>query len=118
MSKILICDNEKDICDLVQAYMTKNGYESSVAIGGRQCLKKWEEEKPDLILLDIMMPDLSGWDVFKRIKAKDPEQKIIFMSVLEVSEKRKQELKREGLTDYVMKPFTEEALMKSVKNAL
>ncbi|MCK5113087.1 MAG: response regulator, partial [Thermoplasmatales archaeon] len=69
-------------------------------------------------LLDIMMPGMSGWDVFNRIKKKNSEIKVAFMSVLEISDKRKQVLLDEGLADYIMKPFDKETLLKKVDNIL
>jgi len=80
--------------------------------------QKAEKEKVDLVLLDIMMPGMSGWDVFNRINKKSPDIKVAFMSVLEISDKRKQVLIEEGLADYIMKPFDKESLLNRVDKIL
>jgi len=118
MVKILHVDNEQDTIVLVKLILTKAGYNVESAMSGKECLKKYEEEKPNLILLDIMMPDMSGWDVFQKIREKNKKQKIAFLSVIEVSEQRKAELMKEGLVDYILKPFTEEELKTRVKKIL
>lgn len=118
MKKIMIVDNEPDIVDLTRTVLELGGYNVVAAHSGEECLRKLDKEKVDLVLLDIMMPGMSGWDVFNRIKKKTPEIKIAFMSVLEISEKRKQVLLDEGLADYIMKPFDKDGLLSRVDNIL
>jgi len=118
MKKIMVVDNEPDIVDLTRTVLELGGYSVMPAYSGEECLRKLEKETADLILLDIMMPGMSGWDVFNRIKKKNSEIKVAFMSVLEISDKRKQVLLDEGLADYIMKPFDKETLLKKVDNIL
>jgi DNA-binding response OmpR family regulator len=118
MKKIMVVDNEPDIVDLTRTVLELGGYEVIPAYSGEECLKKIENENVDLILLDIMMPGMSGWDVFNRINKKSPEIKIAFMSVLEISDKRKQVLLDEGLADYIMKPFDNDTLLDRVDKIL
>ncbi len=118
MKKIMVVDNEPDIVDLTRTVLEIGGYNVLPAYSGEECLRKLDKEKVDLILLDIMMPGMSGWDVFNRIKKKSPKIKVAFMSVLEISEKRKQVLLDEGLADYIMKPFDKETLLGRVDNIL
>jgi CheY-like chemotaxis protein len=118
MKKIMVVDNEPDIVDLTRTVLEIGGYTVVPAYSGEECLKKLEEGKVDLILLDIMMPGMSGWDVFNRVKKTSPEIKVAFMSVLEISEKRKQVLLDEGLADYIMKPFDKESLLNRVDSIL
>jgi len=118
MKKIMVVDNEPDIVDLTRTVLEIGGYNVVPAYSGEECLKKIDEEKVDLILLDIMMPGMSGWDVFNRINKKSPEIKIAFMSVLEISDKRKQVLLDEGLADYIMKPFDKDTLLDRVDHIL
>jgi two-component system response regulator VicR len=118
MKKIMVVDNEPDIVDLTRTVLEIGGYNVVPAYSGEECLKKLDEEKVDLILLDIMMPGMSGWDVFNRINKKSPEIKIVFMSVLEISDKRKQVLLDEGLADYIMKPFDKDTLLDRVDHIL
>ncbi|MFO8077380.1 MAG: response regulator [Thermoplasmatota archaeon] len=118
MKKIMVVDNEPDIVDLTRTVLELGGYEVIPAYSGEECLKKIEEGEVDLILLDIMMPGMSGWDVFNRIKSKYDHIKVAFMSVLEISEKRKQVLLDEGLSDYIMKPFDKDTLLDKVDSIL
>ena len=110
----MVVDNEPDIVDLTRTVLELGGYNVIPALSGEECIKKLEKEKVDLILLDIMMPGMSGWDVFNRVKKTNPEIKVAFMSVLEISDKRKKVLLEEGLADYIMKPFDKEGLLSRV----
>ena len=118
MKKIMVVDNEPDIVDLTRTVLELGGYTVVPSYSGEEALRKLEKEKIDLILLDIMMPGMSGWDVFNRIKKKSKDIKVAFMSVLEISEKRKQVLLDEGLADYIMKPFDKETLLQRVDKIL
>lgn len=114
----MVVDNEPDIVDLTRTVLELGGYTVVPSYSGEEALRKLEKEKVDLVLLDIMMPGMSGWDVFNRIKKKSKEIKVAFMSVLEISEKRKQVLLDEGLADYIMKPFDKETLLQRVDKIL
>ena len=118
MKKIMVVDNEPDIVDLTRTVLEIGGYSVIPAYSGEECLKLLEKQKVDLILLDIMMPGMSGWDVFNRINKKSTNVKVAFMSVLEISDKRKQVLLDEGLADYIMKPFDKDTLLNRVDNIL
>ena len=114
----LVVDNEPDIVDLTRTVLELGGYQVVTAYSGEECLRRLEKEKVDLVLLDIMMPGMSGWDVFNRINKKSTQVKVAFMSVLEISDKRKQVLIDEGLADYIMKPFDKETLLNRVDKIL
>jgi two-component system response regulator VicR len=118
MKKIMVVDNEPDIVDLTRTVLEIGGYNVVTANSGEECLRKLEKEKVDLVLLDIMMPGMSGWDVFNRINKKNTDVKVAFMSVLEISDKRKQVLLEEGLADYIMKPFDKDSLLNRIDKIL
>jgi CheY-like chemotaxis protein len=118
MKKIMVVDNEPDIVDLTRTVLELGGYTVVPSYSGEEALRRLEKEKVDLVLLDIMMPGMSGWDVFNRIKKKNKDIKVAFMSVLEISDKRKQVLLDEGLADYIMKPFDKETLLLRVDKIL
>ena len=118
MKKIMVVDNEPDIVDLTRTVLELGGYNVVTANSGEECLRKLEKDKVDLVLLDIMMPGMSGWDVFNRISKKSPEIKVAFMSILEISDKRKQVLLEEGLADYIMKPFDKDSLLNRIDKIL
>ena len=118
MKKIMVVDNEPDIVDLTRTVLEIGGYNVIPAYSGEECLKKLDKNSVDLMLLDIMMPGMSGWDVFNRVKKKYSKMKVAFMSVLEISDKRKQVLLDEGLSDYIMKPFDKDSLLNKIDKIL
>jgi len=99
---ILVVDDEPDIRDSVKLILEANGYKVITAMDGDDCLKKLSETKPDLILLDIMMPGTPVDQVVKKIK----DIKIVFMSVVRISEARKKGLtEQDNVVDFLQKPF-------------
>jgi len=122
--KIMTVDNEPDTVALVKLILEEAGYEVITATSGRECLEKLKEEKVDLILLDIMMSDLSGWDVYEKIKKQGIKVKIAFLTILECSPDRIAEflgVSPEGIADvvdYITKPFSPEDLIRRVKKIL
>ena len=63
MAKILIADDDKNICELLRLYLAKEGYDICIANDGEAAVAAFEKEKPDLVVLDIMMPGIDGWEV-------------------------------------------------------
>jgi len=116
--KILHMDNEEDILSSVKTILEKEGYEVTSVATGKGAVKKVEVEGYDLLLLDIMMPDLSGWDVFTRVMKIKTEQKVIFLTVLEISPERRKQLEEHGITDYILKPFDRKDFVRRVKAAI
>ena len=78
--KILIVDDEKNIVDLIQKNLKLEGYETIGAYSGLEAIKKVKTEKPDIVLLDIMMPDMDGYEVLQKIKEHDIGIPIIFIN--------------------------------------
>jgi len=109
---IMVVDDEPDIRSTVKAILEKEGYEIITAVNGDDCLKKLEKAKPDLILLDIMMPGTPVREVVKKIKGT----KIAYLSVVRTSEaEREQLLKSTNIVDFIQKPFDIKDLIKRVK---
>ena len=99
---ILIVDDEPDIRDSIKTILETNGYDVITAVDGDDCLKKVSEVKPDLILLDIMMPGTPVEEIIKKIS----DIKISFMSVVRISDARKKGLfEQENIVDFLQKPF-------------
>ena len=69
--KILIADDDKNICELLRLYLAKEGYETVIANDGEAAVAAFEKEKPNMVLLDVMMPKMDGWEVCRRIRAAD-----------------------------------------------
>lgn len=102
MKNILVVDDELDIRESVKLILESRGYNVVMAVDGDDCLKKLKTEKPDLILLDIMMPGTPVTEVVRQIK----DIKIAFMSVVRISEARKKGLcTQENIVDFIQKPF-------------
>ena len=118
--KILYVEDDEDTRNLVRMILKSNGYKVITAYNGREGLKKLEEDDIDLVILDIMLPDTSGWDIFQRIK-KDPRNrdvKVAFLSVIPVSEERLKTLRKSGIEDYITKPFDNDDLVRRVGRIL
>lgn len=99
---ILVVDDEPDIRESVKMILEKNGYKVITAEDGDECLNIIQQTKPDLILLDIMMPGTPVIKVVKQIS----DIKIAFMSVVRISEARKMGLtEQENIVDFFQKPF-------------
>jgi DNA-binding response OmpR family regulator len=117
--KIMIVDDEPDIVLLMSTFLEKAGY-SVVGVGsGEECLEKLKESKVDLILMDIMMPGMDGFEACKRIKG-GPKTKDIPVIMLTVKGKEKDVLKgmKLGAVDYFPKPFSFAVLLGKINSVL
>ena len=113
--KILVVDDEEDIRTTVKLILEKNGYEVFTAVDGNDCLKKISKERPDLMLLDIMMPGAPTRDIVKKIM----DTKIIYLTAVRVSEAEREELVTgKNVVDFIQKPFDVSDLLKRIKKAL
>ena len=102
-SKIMVVDDDSNICELLRLYLEKEGFDPVIAGNGVRALEMFETEKPDLILLDVMMPQLDGWQVCREIRKKSQCPIIMLTAKGEVFDKvLGLEL---GADDYVVKPF-------------
>lgn len=116
MSKILVVDDDPNIALLIKMTLSKNPkYNIDMAYSGEQALDKIAEDKPDLILLDIMMPGIDGFEACRRIKANDETK---FIPVIMITAKREMGDKLHGMdvgaNDYITKPFNPEELQARV----
>ena len=101
--KVLIVDDDTNICELLRLYIDKDGFDVAIANTGTQALKLFELEKPDLVMLDIMLPELDGWQVCREIRKTSQVPIIMLTAKGEVFDKiLGLEL---GADDYVVKPF-------------
>lgn len=116
--RILHVDDELDTLKVVKTILEKEGYEVVSAVNGVKAIKDVKINNFDLLLLDIMMPDMSGWDLFSRISKIKSTYKVIFLTVLEISPDRLKELKKHGVKDYITKPFDRDDLVSKVKKVI
>ncbi len=115
--KIMIVDDEENLLELIKAILENEKFEVITVSDGKECLEKLKTVKPDLILLDMMMPGMSGREVCERIR-KDPKTKdlkIAFLTVAKFSETGKDVLKKMNVLDYINKPFDNQNLVKRIR---
>lgn len=118
--QVVYIEDEQEMIDLVRLILSRKGYEVIGANGGRQGLDLVRQEIPQLILLDLMMPDLDGWDVYQQIKADDAVRRI---PVIVITAKAQSIDKVLGLhiakvDDYISKPFSPQELIESVEKVM
>ena len=114
--KILVVDDDQNICELLRLYIEKEGFEVRIANDGRKALEIFEEQNPDLIMLDIMLPELDGWQVCREIRKKSQCPIIMLTAKGEVFDKvLGLEL---GADDYVVKPFETKEVVARIKAVL
>ena len=118
-SKILIADDNIQNCELIDAYLSDEGYELSVAYDGQQAMKRVEELQPDLVLLDIMMPKLSGYEVCQWMKSNARTKDIPVLMVTALNEQGDiEKAVRAGCDDFLTKPVNSLELKTRVKSLL
>jgi len=118
--KICIIEDEPAMIELVSLILRNRGFEVAGAIGGQEGLEMISKNRPDLVLLDLMMPDMSGWDVYQQMKADETMKSI---PVIIVTAKAQSIDKVLGLhiakvQDYITKPFSPNELVESVRRVL
>lgn len=119
MAKILIAEDEKDIRDLVVFSLTYGGFEAIAASNGSDAIAMAEAELPDLILMDVRMPQMSGYEACQKLKQNPATRDIpvVFLSAKGQESEIKQGL-NSGAEEYILKPFAPDELVKRVKEIL
>ena len=114
--KIMIVDDDKNICELLRLYLEKEDFSTALAYDGRQAVDSFDAEKPDLVLLDIMMPRMDGWEVCRRLREKSRVPVIMLSAKGETFDKvLGLEL---GADDYIVKPFDTKEVVARIKAVL
>ena len=119
MKKILVVDDEKDVVEVLKLVLGKNGYEVLAATSGMDGLARAQSALPDLILLDIMMHRMDGWEVLKLLKL-DERTSAIPVVILSARVEPKDKIRglQEGAVDYVTKPFAVREILAKLAAAL
>jgi DNA-binding response OmpR family regulator len=117
---ILYIEDERPVIDLVREALKLAGYKVVGATSGQQGLSLMRERKPDLLLLDLMMPDINGWDVYREMKTDDELDDVpVIVVSAKIPESGKIIIKDlPPVDDYITKPFDVEQLIRSVKGLL
>lgn len=118
--RVVYIEDEPEMIDLVRLILNRRGYEIIGANGGREGLDMVRQQTPDLVLLDLMMPDMDGWDVYQQMKADERTQNI---PVIVVTAKAQSIDKVLGLhiakvDDYISKPFSPQELVDSIEKVM
>ncbi len=118
--RILCIEDEPEMIDLIRLILNRHGFDVQGAGGGIEGLAKAQKDLPELILLDLMMPDMDGWEVYQQLKANDKTKDI---PVIVVTAKAQEVDKVLGLhiakvDDYIAKPFSPQALLESIQGVL
>ena len=113
LGKIMVVDDDKNICELLRLYLEKEGYQVVIANDGKEAVELNEKENPELILLDIMLPQLDGWQVCREVRKKSNMPIIMITAKGETFDKvLGLEL---GSDDYVVKPFDPKEIVARIK---
>jgi len=116
MKKILVVDDEKKIVEIIKAYLEKEGYTVATAYDGKTALETVKAQHPDLLILDLMLPQVSGWDVCREIRRDSTVPVIMLTARDDVTDKIiGLEL---GADDYMTKPFDPKELVSRVRAVL
>ncbi len=118
--RVLCIEDEQEMIDLIKLILERRGFEVLGGVGGMEGLEVIRREKPDLILLDLMMPEIDGWEVYRQMKA---DEQLKDIPVIVVTAKAQSIDKVLGLhiakvDDYVTKPFGPQELLKSINKVL
>ncbi len=119
MKRILLVDDEPVILKLAATRLRSHGYEVLTATSGPECLELLNQTTPDVILLDVMMADMDGYETLKKIRErKDARPVPVIMFSARAMEVEKNTAIKQGAVDYVVKPFKAEELFAAVERAL
>jgi two-component system OmpR family response regulator len=116
-TRVLVVDDEPNIADVISIALRYNQYQVETAADGQSALKAVSEFRPDLIVLDVMLPDLDGFEVAKRLRERADDAPIVFLTAKDTTEDKVRGLTLGG-DDYVTKPFSVEELIARIATVL
>jgi len=111
--KILIVDDEMEVCNLIKDVLKTEGFEAEAVYSGKDCIEKVKANGYNLVILDIMMPDLSGSDVLGILRKDGKKIPVIYVTVVP-----RDDVDTKRVSGFVQKPFKNEDLIKTVKKAI
>jgi len=120
MQRILCIEDDPEMIDLIRLILERRGFAVDGADGGKAGLRAMEIQPPDLVLLDLMMPDMDGWDVYQKMKADAATRSIPIIVVTASAQAIDREfgLQIAKVDDYIVKPFSPQDLLASVDRVL
>lgn len=111
--RILIVDDEPDILLMLRVNLEAEGYSTLLAGDGETALRRIVEERPDVVLLDVMMPVVDGWGVLERLGTMDPRPRVILLTA-KSSDRDLSKARELGADEYVTKPFDPDLLLRKI----
>lgn len=115
--KVLLAEDDRDFGNILSQYVTINGYDVILARDGNEAWEMFLNEKPDICVLDVMMPEMDGFSLGEKIKNESPDLPVIFLTAKSLKEDIVRGLKI-GADDYITKPFDPEVLILKINNIL
>jgi len=111
--RLLVVDDEADVCDFVRNFFKERNFEVSVAYDGKKAVETVKTESPDIVLLDVKMPEMDGMEALKEILKIDASKKVIMITAVDDVDQI-EEAKRCGAVEYITKPLILEQLERTV----
>ncbi len=115
--KVLLAEDDRDFGNILSQYVTINGFDVSLARDGKEAWESFSKEKPDICVLDVMMPEMDGFTLGEKIKEAQPDMPLLFLTAKSLKEDIVRGLKI-GADDYITKPFDPEVLILKINNIL
>jgi DNA-binding response OmpR family regulator len=115
--KVLLAEDDRDFGNILSQYLTISGFEVTLARDGKEAINLFRSIKPDICVLDVMMPEMDGFSLGEQIKQAQPELPVIFLTAKSLKEDIIRGLKI-GADDYITKPFDPEVLILRINNIL
>jgi two-component system, OmpR family, response regulator len=116
-ARLLVVEDEPNILELLAASLRLAGFEVATATGGLEALRAAQRHRPDLVVLDVMLPDLDGFDVARRLRSGDTRTPVLFLTARDATEDKVTGLTLGG-DDYVTKPFSLEEVIARIRAVL
>ncbi|MEJ2209767.1 MAG: response regulator [Anaerolineae bacterium] len=118
--RVLCVEDHPEMIELIRLILGRHGFEVEGAVGGREGLRVMRENPPDLVLLDLMMPDVDGWEVYRQLKADERLKEVPVIAVTAKAQNidRVLGLHIAGMDDFITKPFGPKELIASVERVL
>ncbi|MDI6703757.1 MAG: response regulator [bacterium] len=114
--KVLVVDNDQDVVQVIETYLKKEGYEVFTAYSGKEAIEKAIKFLPDIITLDLLMPEVDGFQVIETLKGYPETHDIPIIIISIVEDVDHEKVLRLGIADYLVKPITSDALYSSIRN--
>jgi len=115
--KVLLAEDDRDFGNILSQYVSINGFDVKLARDGNEAWEMFSQEKPDICVLDVMMPEMDGFTLGEKIKKANPDVPLIFLTAKSLKEDIVRGLKI-GADDYITKPFDPEVLILRINNIL